>query len=79
MLPKGLVESIVANEALDLVAEVEDGEAALDAVRRLGPDVAVLDMRLPGLDGIEVLRAVKEGELNTKILLLSAHLEGDLI
>ena len=76
---KGLVESIDADPQLDLVAEVDDGAAALDQIGNLTPDVAVLDMRLPGLDGIDVLRAVKERELETKVLLLSAHLEGDLI
>ena len=76
---KGLVESIEADEKLELIGEVEDGDAALEAIGKLTPDVAVLDMRLPGMDGIDVLRAVKEHELETKVLLLSAHLEGDLI
>ncbi len=43
---------------LDLVGEAADGHGALAAIRRERPDVALLDIRMPGRDGLEVLRAV---------------------
>ena len=43
---------------LELVGEAEDGEGALDLVRSARPDVLLLDLKMPGLDGIGVLRAV---------------------
>jgi two-component system nitrate/nitrite response regulator NarL len=55
-----------------LVAEVADGRAALAALERDRPDVAVLDVRLPGLDGARVLNAVVRDEVPTRVLLLSA-------
>ena len=41
-------------EGFDVIGEAEDGESALEAVRRLHPDVVLLDVQLPGIDGIEV-------------------------
>jgi DNA-binding NarL/FixJ family response regulator len=43
---------------LDLVGEAEDGRAALELVRRTRPDVLLLDIRMPGLDGLDTLRAI---------------------
>jgi two-component system nitrate/nitrite response regulator NarL len=76
---KGLVESISEREELELVDEVDGGEKALEAIESLRPDVVVLDMRLPGLDGLEVLRQIQEQGRDTKVLMLSAHLEGDVV
>jgi two-component system nitrate/nitrite response regulator NarL len=76
---KGLVESIDAREELELVGEAVDGKQALEAVGSTQPDVVVLDVRLPELDGIEVLRKLKEQEVETRVLLLSAHTDGDLV
>jgi two-component system nitrate/nitrite response regulator NarL len=76
---KGLVESISEREELELVDEVDGGEKALEAIESLRPDVVVLDMRLPGLDGLEVLRQIQERGRDTKVLMLSAHLDGDVV
>jgi two-component system nitrate/nitrite response regulator NarL len=58
----------------ELVGEVGDGRAALDAIDRLRPDVAVLSLPLSGLDGERVLRAVVRDELPTRVVLLAdAH------
>jgi DNA-binding NarL/FixJ family response regulator len=43
-------------EGYDVVGEAEDGESALDAIRELRPDVVLLDVQLPGIDGPEVAR-----------------------
>jgi two-component system nitrate/nitrite response regulator NarL len=54
-----------------LVAEDSDGRAALEAMRETAPDVAVIDLHLPGLDGKQVLNAVVRDELPTRVLLLA--------
>src|SRR4051794_14674994 len=61
----GLARAVSAR--FELVAQVADGRAALEAIRRLEPDVAVLDLRMPGLSGAEVIAAV-----DTRVLVLSA-------
>ena len=45
-----------------IVGECEDGPSALDAVARLSPDVVLLDIQMPGLDGIGVRRVTAESE-----------------
>jgi two-component system, NarL family, nitrate/nitrite response regulator NarL len=67
-----VARTIRQGAALELVGEVDDGRAALDAIVALRPDVAVLDMPLPSLDGDRVLRAVTRDGLPTRILFLCA-------
>jgi DNA-binding response OmpR family regulator len=57
------------------VTATEDGRAALEAIRRLKPDLAVLDVMMPGLTGFEVLEAVRADESlkGTRVLLLTAR------
>lgn len=54
----GLRTLIGSEDDLELVGEAEDGRAALDLVRRVRPDVALMDIRMPRLDGIEAMRAI---------------------
>lgn len=62
----------------DLVAEAGDGRAALEIIRELRPDVAVLDVKMPDLDGLQVLNAIRREGLPTRIVLLTAFLEGSI-
>lgn len=57
---------------IQVVAEAGDGRAALEAIREHGPAVALLDYRMPELDGLAVVAAVSRDELPTRVLLLSA-------
>ncbi len=56
----GLRVLIETEDDLELVGEADDGRAALDLVRRARPDVALLDIRMPVLDGLSALRAITE-------------------
>jgi two-component system nitrate/nitrite response regulator NarL len=69
----GLAAALRACPELELVGEAEDGETALAAIRRLVPRVAVVDLQLPGLDGIEVAAAVMREGLTTRMVILSAY------
>ena len=56
---EGIVRAIKDRPELELVAEAGDGREALDQIRELKPQVAVLDIRMPGLDGTQVLAAMR--------------------
>jgi DNA-binding NarL/FixJ family response regulator len=64
---------------LTVVGEAEDGEQVLDIVKRLQPDVAILDIRMPRLNGIEVVRRLKACCPNTKALILTAYDDDDYV
>ncbi len=75
---EAVVRAVRERPELELVGEAADGRAALDAIRALRPQVAVLDWKMPGLDGLQVLRAVDREGLPTRVVLLSAFLDGAL-
>lgn len=74
----GLAQAISERPDLNLVEQAEDGREALAAIRRLQPDVALLDIRMPELDGIRVLQAVRRDNLKTAVVLVSGHLDLDV-
>jgi two-component system, NarL family, nitrate/nitrite response regulator NarL len=76
---QGLVDAIKRRPDLELAGEADTGRAALEAIRRLKPDVALIDIKMPALDGIQVVRAVVRDQLPTRVLFLSAYLERQTI
>jgi two-component system nitrate/nitrite response regulator NarL len=76
---EGVVRALRASGQIEVVAETEDGRGALAAVREHCPDVAVLDYKLPELDGIAITHAIVRDGLKTRVLLLSAHTEGGVV
>ncbi len=56
-----------------VTALARSGEEALRVVAESGPDVAILDIRLPGVDGLEVLRRLREGFSGTEAIMMTAH------
>jgi len=59
--------------ALDIVAVCEDGGEALEAIANHQPDVAFLDIRMPGLTGLEVAAAAREASPRTRIVFVTAY------
>jgi two-component system nitrate/nitrite response regulator NarL len=74
-----LVEALKRRPDLELVGEAEDGQQALELARGLKPDVALVDARMPTLDGVEVLRSVIREKLPTRVLMLSAEASSPLV
>ena len=68
----GIVRVLKSSGRIDVVAEVADGRAALSAIRDLRPAVALLDYKMPELDGLGVIHAVTRDGLPTYVVLLSA-------
>jgi len=70
---RGLRAVIEADPRLRVVAEAEDGAAALAEVKRLRPQVAVLDMDMPHLDGMAVAREIRQQRLPVEVAFLTMH------
>ncbi len=63
----------------EIVGEAEDGQQALELIEKLKPDVAILDIRMPKQNGIEVVRGMKRCCPGTKALMLTAYDDDDYI
>lgn len=68
---RGIVKTLLTNEGFQ-VEEAADGRTAVERVFLLKPDLILVDLRLPGLDGTEVCKRVRAGRLNTPIIVISA-------
>ncbi|WP_414688546.1 response regulator transcription factor [Mycobacterium sp.] len=75
----GVVRALTSSDAIEVVAEADDGLSALEAIRTHSPQVALLDYRMPGMDGAQVAAAVLRDELPTRVLLVSAHDESAIV
>jgi DNA-binding NarL/FixJ family response regulator len=75
----GVMAVLAQDPSVEVVASLEDGEQALAAIEKERPDVAVLDISMPGLTGIEVVRKARDQSIRTAILLLSVHKEQSFV
>jgi len=75
---EGIVRAVKERPDLELVGEAGDGREALEQIRETKPDVAVLDIRMPELEGTQVLAAIRRDGLETEVLFLSAFMESEL-
>jgi two-component system, NarL family, nitrate/nitrite response regulator NarL len=76
---EGMVRVLKASGGIEVVGEAADGRTALDTIRELKPDVAVVDYKMPGLDGVALAHAVARDELPTKVLLVSAFDDSSIV
>lgn len=76
---EGVVRALSLSGSVNVVGEADDGAAALELIKAHLPDVALLDYRMPGMDGAQVAAAVRSYELPTRVLLISAHDEPAIV
>jgi DNA-binding NarL/FixJ family response regulator len=70
---KGLGLMFGQADDLELIASVESGEEVVDAVQRLDPEVVIVDVRLPGIDGISAVRRLSQAAPEVKTVVYSAY------
>jgi two-component system nitrate/nitrite response regulator NarL len=76
---EGVVRALSASGQVEIVGEAEDGRAALEQIQEHLPDVALLDYKLPELDGVAVTNAVVRDRLATRVLLVSAFTDSGVV
>src|SRR5580658_6735228 len=75
----GLAAVLHGTPQFEVIAQCQDGEAAMNQIRELRPDVAVVDLNLPKMHGIELVRRVRGEVPGTKIVILSGSTDNDII
>lgn len=73
MVRHGLRAFLATAPGIEVVGEASDGPAALQAIGRYAPDVALIDVSMPGMSGVEVTQAVTAKYPRTAVLVLSMH------
>lgn len=73
MFRQGLVNLLRTVSDIEIVAECDDGAEAMERIMSLRPDVAVLDITMPGKSGVDVIRLLTEAGSRTRTLLLTMH------
>jgi len=70
---KGLCSCLSNSESIKVVGEASNGAEALKRMKELSPDIMLMDINMPGMDGLAVTEAVRKESPQTKVLVLSMH------
>jgi DNA-binding NarL/FixJ family response regulator len=79
LMRAGLAAVLSSDKTVDVVGEASDGRRALEQVRALGPDVVLMDVRMPDLDGIAATREVVAAYPGAKVVILTTFEQDDYI
>jgi two-component system, chemotaxis family, chemotaxis protein CheY len=75
-LLRGLIKQ---DDQLTVVGETASGETAIELAKNLNPDLVCLDVMLPGIGGLEVLRAIRTANPNIRVILVTGHATPDVV
>jgi len=79
LVRRGIAATLAENPRWTLVAEAVDGRQAVQLAAELKPDVCILDMTMPGLNGLDAARAILTADPGTRVLILTVHESEQLI
>ena len=76
---RSMLESVASEPPLQILAEAEDGQEVIELCRLQRPDLVLMDVGMPKVNGLEATQAIKAELPTTKVLMLSAHFDAFLV
>jgi DNA-binding NarL/FixJ family response regulator len=73
------LKALLEGSGFDVAGETDDGRLAVKLIHKLRPDLVITDLRVFGLNGIELTRQVRQASLPTKVIVLSSYAEGQFV
>lgn len=73
MVREGLKQILELEDDIEVVAQASNGEEALDIARKKQPDVILMDINMPGMNGLEAIKEIKDEKVPSKIIVLTIH------
>jgi DNA-binding NarL/FixJ family response regulator len=73
LVRRGVIDILASRTNWEICAEAQDGEEAIQKAQESRPDVILLDISMPGMNGLDVARAVRQELADAKILIMSQH------
>ena len=70
---QGVIDSLSLERDMDVIGQASNGEDALELIRALKPQIAVLDINLPGMNGQQITHLIVQDKLPTRVLLLTGY------
>src|SRR6185503_8421560 len=79
VVAQGLEHVVASQSDLIVVGTAPDGRVAVERARELEPDIIVMDMAMPGMNGIEATRVIRDRHPGTRVIILSMHSNAEYV
>src|SRR5919205_3578435 len=79
LVREGLRTMLSGEDGIEVIAEANDGQQALDVCRELKPDLVLMDVRMPVMDGLEATRKIKDEMPRTSVMMVTMHENPDYL